>query len=84
MLKDVKTPGPDGIPPEALKADPITTIYMLHHLFLKRIRESPNRMEKWIPCNCQRKVTWECAGTGEESHSYPYQVKSSHAYYWTE
>ena len=33
MLRDEQTPGPDGIPPEALKADPITTTYMLHHLF---------------------------------------------------
>ena len=29
MLKN----GSDGIPPEALKADPIITTYMLHHLF---------------------------------------------------
>ena len=52
MLKDGKTPGPDGIPPEALKADPITTTDVLHHLFLKILgtRENPNRMEKWIPC----------------------------------
>ena len=34
-LKDRKMPRPDGIPPEALKADPITATYMLHHLFLK-------------------------------------------------
>ena len=51
MLKDGKTSGPGGIPPEALKADPITTTDMLHHLFLKIWeRESPNRMEKRIPC----------------------------------
>ena len=35
MLKDRKMPGPDGTPPEALKADPITTTDTLHHLFLK-------------------------------------------------
>ena len=34
ILKDGKTPGPDDIQPEVLKADPITTTYMLHHLFL--------------------------------------------------
>ena len=35
MLKDGKTPGPDSIPPEALKAYPITAIDMLHHPVLK-------------------------------------------------
>ena len=35
ILKDGKTPGPDDIQPQALKADPITTTDMLHHLFLK-------------------------------------------------
>ncbi|KAI0238220.1 hypothetical protein LSAT2_011158 [Lamellibrachia satsuma] len=35
VLKNGKTPGPDGMPPEALKTDPITTTDMLHHLFLK-------------------------------------------------
>ena len=39
MLKDGKMPGPDGIQPEALKADPKTTTDMLHHLFLKTLEQ---------------------------------------------
>ena len=34
-LKNHKVPGPDGIPPEALKAGSGTTVDMLHQLFLK-------------------------------------------------
>ena len=35
QLKNGKAAGPDGIPPEVLKIDPITTAEMLHPLFLK-------------------------------------------------
>ena len=47
MLKDGKTPGPDGIPPEVLKADQITTTYMLRNLFLK-IWEQDKIPTEWI------------------------------------
>ena len=36
-------------------------------------------MENRIAYKTAKKVAWECARTREESHSYQYQVKSSHA-----
>jgi len=46
QLKSGKAPGPDGIPPEALKIDPTTTADMLHPLFVK-IRQAEKIPTKW-------------------------------------
>ena len=46
LLKNGKAPGPDGIPPEALKADVPTSVDMLHTLFGK-IWEEEEIPEDW-------------------------------------